>query len=194
MPENNNNANTAPVTAAHEPAAATSPRTTPNNKTGPTSTKQNTFFPGEHGLMLKSIGHKDGQPVDTVQRLYASLVDRFGVEDPVAAITIELAIVDYWRLGQGHLVEKRLIDSGRSVFEPKGWMPTIIRYNSTARRNLEESLQLLQAKLAEAQPKAVAMEEEPETSKGSSADSDPSFNSTRSGEPNIPPTEFTTAA
>ena len=194
----------APEIAAQEPAAAVSERTTNNVKTAETKTAdgtgperpKNSFFPGKHGLMIMSIGHRDGKPVPAIHKLYASLAERFGLRDPVAAVMIELAVVDYWRLGQGQLAEKRLIDQGRYVFEPKGTMPTIIRYNAVARRNLEKSLQLLQENVAEAEALSVATEEEPEASLGNgpSAQSDPTSNSAQSDESNKSATELPDAA
>lgn len=164
----------APETATQQPADAVSERTTNNvksdktksitNGAGRKSAKLNSFYPGEHGLMIKLIGHRDGQPVEAIHKLYASLAERFGLDDPVVALMIELAAVDYWRLGQGQLAEKRLIDGGRYVFEPKGLMPTIIRYNTVARRNLEKAVQFLQKHSPEAERTPVGSEEAPEAS------------------------------
>jgi len=194
----------APEIAAQEPAAAVSERTTNNVKTAETKTadgkgserSKNSFFPGNHGLMIMSISHRDGKPVPAIHKLYASLAERFGLDDPVAAVMIELAVVDYWRLGQGQLAEKRLIDQGRYVFEPKGTMPTIIRYNAVARRNLEKSLQLLQENVAEAEALSVASEEEPEASSanGLSAQSDPTSNLAESDESHKSAAELSDAA
>jgi hypothetical protein len=103
-------------------------------------------------------------PVEAIDKLYASLVERFGLNDPVVALMIELAAVDYWRLGQGQLAEKRLIDGGWYVFEPKGLMPTIMRYNTVARRNLEKTVQFLQEHAPEAERTPAGSEETPETS------------------------------
>jgi len=170
---NEHNEPKAPETATQQPADAVSERTTNNVKNDETKSttngadqkaKQNSFFPAEHGLMLKLIGHRDGQPIEGIHKLYASLVERFGLDDPVVALMIELTAVDYWRLGQGQLAEKRLIDGGRYVFEPKGLMPTIIRYNTVARRNLEKTVQFLQKHTPEAERTAVGSAEEPETS------------------------------
>ena len=206
MPDNNQNDHTAPEIAAQEPAAAASERTTnnkssdtnnaSNNGTGSSRQKQNTFFPGQHGLMIKSIGHRNGQSVDAIQKLYESLAGQFGLEDPIVAMMIELAIVDYWRLGEGHLAEKRLIDSGRYVFDSRGWMPTIVRYNAAARRNLENSLRLLKKQRAEADAKAVETEDGPESdfANGPSAQSDPSSDSTQPDNPSNPASEFPSAA
>lgn len=114
----------------------------------------NTFLPGKHGLMITAIGHRDGIPVPAIQNLYSSLADCFGLDDPVAALLIELTVVDYWRLGQGHHAEQRLIEHGSYVFDSRGIMPTIIRYNAAARRNLEKSLQLLQQDAASSEQQA----------------------------------------
>jgi hypothetical protein len=171
---NDNNAPKAPETATPQPADAVSERATNNlkndetksstNGAGQKSAKRHGFCPGEHGLMIKLIGHRDGQPVEAIDKLYASLVERFGLDDPIVALMIELAAVDYWRLGQGQLAEKRLIDGGRYVFEPKGLMPTIMRYNTVARRNLEKTVQFLQEHAPEGEGKPTGSEETPETS------------------------------
>ena len=207
MPDNKEHEKVALDTAVQEPAAAVSQCTTSNSQTADinntvskgaehTSPQQNTFFPGQHGLMIKSIGHRDGQPVDAIQKLYNSLAQRFGLENPVVAMMIELAIVDYWRLGQGHLAEKSLIDSGRYVFHPKGLMPTLIRYNAAARRNLENSLEFLQEDLADTETKTVGTQEESATAftNDPPPQSDLPLNSTQSAESNNPPAEFPAAA
>src|SRR5579872_1664300 len=195
----------APETAEQKSAAAVPERTT-NEKTADAKkttegneenpSEENSFVPGQHGLMITMIGHRDGKPNQAIQKLYASLVTEFGIEHPLNAVMIELAVVDYWRLGQGHLAEKRLIDSNKFVFEPKHVMPTIIRYNATARRNLEKSLELLQKNSVKAAPKSVGADEDAGTSSANytPAPSHPASYATHSDEVNNPPADITDAA
>ena len=201
MPNNEDLPKPAPENPQQEAAADVSKRKTTNTKksgNGAGSKRpkpNNTFFPGKHGLMITRIGYLDGQPVPAIHELYGSLTRRYGLEDPVNALMIELAVVDYWRLGQGHLAEKNDIDGGRYVFERSGWMPTIIRYNTAARRNLEKSLQMLQKSAEQAEAFETGTEEQDAAGSagdaGSAQQEKGEYTSTNDGPPDkIDPRDF----
>jgi hypothetical protein len=113
--------------------------------TGPKTArgKRNSSFNAiKHGLLTKKVLFApDGKLAnEDLRRLMEDLRDGYGCGDVASELFAELAAVDYWRLAKGLEYEQKYLSPQGGEFHPQGGMPTLVRYMTASRRNLESSL------------------------------------------------------
>jgi len=127
---------------------ATVSRTQPKNPQPKSNTSrrsrrdwENSFKPGQHGLLVRNTVNSARKPVDAIQELYRSLIYRFDPDttDVVGMLLVELTVVDYWRMSKALEYEQDSMVRHCVLSN----MNTLTRYAAAARRNFDKSLQML---------------------------------------------------
>ena len=186
MPPKTNRPDQAPENVEEKTTSTRSARTTNKNSNSPKKVRSrvprsqwnNSFSSIVSGSLTRQIAYgPGGKLIEAIEKLYGSLQRRFDMNDVVGALLVDLLIADFWRLSECIKREKQMMYEPQSwPFSPSGSAPTLARYMTAARRNLDNTLKTLrdlekeaaeagtlEAEFAEAEPEA-SNSSAPETS------------------------------
>jgi hypothetical protein len=128
----------------------------------PRSEWKNSFSAGLQGSLTMQVARNAGaKPEGVLNELFRSVQGRFDVNDPVAAVLIDMFVADYGRLSVAFQHEQKIVAASNWPFNPQGYMPTVSRYINSTYRDLGSTLKelrQLEKEAAEAEDPEVEVE------------------------------------